>query len=88
MHKSKIVLKMELNEGKENMAGKQYTKELGQTTATSLRLTQPYWSSGRVVVGDSWFGSIKTVSELLKKGIFSIMLVKTAYKHYPKALLH
>ena len=56
---------MELNEGKEKMQHKRFTKELGATAATSLRLTKPYWGSLRTVLGDSWFGSVKTVLQLL-----------------------
>ena len=44
--------------------------------------------SGRIVVGDSWFGSVKSCVELWNNnGLYSIMLVKTAHKKYPQELL-
>ena len=39
------------------------------------------------VVADSWFGSVKSAVELQKRGLFSIMLVKTAHKNFPQTLL-
>ena len=86
--RSKIVTHMELYEGKEFMAKKQFVDELGATAATCLRLTESYKASGRMVIADSWFGSVKSAIELwLRNGLYSIMLVKTAHKNYPKELL-
>ena len=85
---TKIVLNMELNEGKVAMKEKEFTSSLGHTAATSLRLTKPYWGKAKVALGDSWFGSVKTCKELLERGVFSVLLVKTAHKNYPKLLLH
>ena len=83
-----IVLHMELHEPKEDMANKDYVDEYGATTACSLRLTSYWKGTGRIVIGDSWFGSVKTCSELHKiNGLYSIMLVKTAHKLYPRFLL-
>ena len=86
--RSKIVLNIELYEGRELMATKEHVDRVGATTATCLRLTEPWKGTGRIVVGDSWFGSVKSAKELLEaNGLYSIMLVKTAYKNYPKSLL-
>lgn len=82
-----IVLVLEFNKGKHINPDKEFVKELGATTACSLRLTKPYWGSGRVVYLDSWFGSIKTCSELLDRGLYCVGVVKTAHKLYPKELL-
>ena len=44
--------------------------------------------SGRIVIGDSWFGSLKTCLELHKtNGLYSNMLVKTAHKNFPRGML-
>ena len=44
--------------------------------------------SGRIVVGDSWFVSVKTCVELWNiNGLYSNLLVKTAHKKYPRKLL-
>lgn len=86
--KTNIVLHMELYEGKDDMKDKRYTKELGATTATCLRLTEAYKGSGRIIMADSWFGSVKSVIALMKEhGLYSIMLVKTAHKEFPRELL-
>lgn len=84
---SNIVLNMELYEGKDIMAAKEYADGLGATAATSVRLPEPYHGSGRIIIADSWFGSVKTVGELRNRGLYSIMIVKTAHKQYPRLLL-
>ena len=41
----------------------------------------------RVWCGDSWFGSVKTASNIGKGGNHAIMQVKTAHARYPKKFL-
>ena len=66
------------------MQTKKGVKEYGATCATTLRLTEPWKGSGRIVIGDSWFSSVKTASKLFtENGLYSIMLVKTAHKLFP-----
>eukprot|EP00965_Chrysotila_dentata_P155460 5136073-Pleurochrysis_carterae.AAC.1 len=48
----------------------------------TLMLVLP--TKGRVLVADSWFGSVACALELFLHGIFSIMNVKTGTKGYPK----
>ena len=82
---SKVVLHIEFYEGKDIMRQKKYVKEFGATTACTLRLSEYWKNSGRIVIGDSWFGSVKTAVQLmLKNGLYSILLVKTAHKNFPK----
>ena len=86
--RSKIVINMELYEGVQRMREKEGVQELGATTATTLRLTEPWRGSGRVVVADSWFGSIKTAVQLVNtQGLHFIGIVKTAHKGYPRQML-
>ena len=59
-----VVLNLELYEGKDYMKSKKGVKEHGATCATTLRLTEPWKGSGRVVIGDSWFGSVNTATQL------------------------
>ena len=82
-----IVLNIEKHGTKETMAQTEFTNELGSTTAVSLRLTKPYWATGRLVLGDAWFGSVKCCNELLKRGLFSIMVVKNNHKLFPTSCL-
>lgn len=80
---SGIMIGLEVNEGKEAMQQKEWQHQLGAGTATTLRLTRPWHGSGRIVVGDSWFGSVKTAFELHQRGLFFMGMVKTATKKYP-----
>ena len=75
---------MELYEGKDIMAHEEHVKLFRATTATVIHLTQPYYSAGRRVIAGSWFGSVKSAVELLKNGLYSIMLVKTTLKQFPR----
>ena len=67
------------------MPSKEFVKPFGATTATTISLTQPYHGGGHRV--ESWFGSVKCASELMKRGLYCIMLVKTAHKDFPQQLL-
>ena len=69
------------------MAYKEPVKPFRTTTARVIWLTQPYYSIRRRAFADSWFSSVKSAVELLKKGLYSIMLVKTAHKQFPRHLL-
>ena len=71
---SNIVLNMELYEGKDIMAAKDYVKLFGATTTTTLQLTQAYHGTEKKVIAHSWFGSVKSAVELLKRGLYSIMV--------------
>ena len=82
--RSNIVIKLEMYEGKEDMALKEYVGKYGATCATTLRLTENIHGSGRIVIAASWFGSVKTAIALKERGLYSIMLVKTAHKRYPR----
>ena len=62
--------------------------EYDVTTATTLRLVKHLGGTGRTVIGDSWFGSVKTAVALKKVGLYSILLVKTVHKKFPCTLLN
>lgn len=82
-----VMLNAEISESKEVMQEKPYVKEWGVTTATTLRLTEPYFGRKKVVIADSWFASVRTAFALRKQGLHSIMNVKTGHKGFPKAKL-
>lgn len=50
----------EAEEGNMIMRKKEFCDKWQYTTATSLRLVKQWFGTGRIVVGDSWFGSIET----------------------------
>ena len=83
-----IVTRMELYEGKDDMREKDHVKQFGATCATTLRLTEPIQGTGRIVIADSWFGSVKAAIQLRNRGLFSTMVVKTAHKNFPVDLLN
>ena len=79
---TKIMLQLEIQEGKVPMQEKkEYAKDYGSGTSSLLWLTR-YWSgSDRIVVADSPFASLKTAEALHKHGgLCFIGLVKTAHK--------
>ena len=82
-----VCFRMEPVENAELMKGKQFYSDFGTTTATTLRLMEPLFGSGRVCLGDSWFGSVKTCCALLDRGLFSVLNVKTAHRGFPRATL-
>jgi hypothetical protein len=84
---SGIMLRLELCEGKEAMLEKPFQRELGAGTATLLRLTKPWWETGRIVCADSAFASVKSAVELRKRGLHFLGLVKTATRRFPKQYL-
>ena len=85
---SRVMLNVEMAEGKELDAQKEYRDFLGASPATTLRLAKPYAESARVVIGDSWFGSCNTAEQLYDElGQYCIMAVKTGHKGYPKKKL-
>ena len=55
-------------------------------TATVIWLTKPYYNTRRRVIADSWFSSVKSAVELLKRGLHGIMLGKTAHNQFSKHL--
>ena len=77
-----------MHEGKYIMLQKDFVSEYGVTTATTLRLVDNLGGIGRTVIGNFWFGSVKTAVVLKKVGLYSILLVKTARKKFPRTLLN
>lgn len=63
--------------------GKQY-EDLGSGTGAPLRLVRPYFNTGRVLTGDSAFGSLKLVRKLREHGLYFQGIVKQAHTGYPK----
>lgn len=85
---SHVMLNVEMAEGKDKDAAKEYRDEVGATTATTLRLAKPFKGTGRCVIGDSWFGSCNTAEWLWDEcGLHSILAIKTGHRGFPKARL-
>jgi hypothetical protein len=82
-----ILLRLELQEGKDKMRTLEHSAALGSGTSSTVRLCLPWQGTRRVVVGDSAFGSVKTARELHKRGLHFTGLVKTASREFPKGWL-
>ena len=63
---------------------KEYNYEYPKSIALTLRMTENYHNTGRVLIADSWFGSVACAIALFRVGLFCVMNVKTATKNYPK----
>lgn len=82
-----IYIRLELAENKEAMAGKEFVQTHKATTACTLRLCMPWFHSNRIVVGDSWFGSVRTTLQLMARGLWCVLAIKGGSAQYPKAEL-
>ena len=81
---SRVILRVELMEGKIAQRAKPFSV-YGEGTAVLLRLCQPWSGTGRCVVSDSAFASVKqTILTKAILGLYSAGMVKTAHSHYPK----
>ena len=56
---SGIMVNFEPYEGKAAMADRKFCRDYQATTATTLRLVEPFFGTGRIVIADSWFGSVR-----------------------------
>ena len=48
----------ELYEGKDAMAVKPFNDQYLKSVALTLRMVEPFFQTGRVLIADSWFGSV------------------------------
>ena len=51
--------------------------------ALVVRMTEPIWGTGRVVIMDSGFGYVPSVVQLREKGLYSTTVIKKK-AHWPK----
>lgn len=56
-----------------------------KTIATVCRLMSPWFSSGRTIIADSWFGSPTMVRAMKNHGLYSIMQVKKK-RYWPRGM--
>ena len=71
------------------MNAREYAHEYGAGTSLLLRLSEPWRGSGRLIVVDSTFASVKSAVTLkTKNGLYFHGLVKTAHHRFPKKYLN
>lgn len=68
-------------------ANKKKFSEYPATIATMLRLTEPWFNSGRTIIADSWFGSVNACTTLYKHGLYSILQLKKR-RYWPRNIPH
>ena len=81
---SGILVWFEVYEGKDAMATQEYCDRYPKSVALTLRMVKRFFSTGRVLIADSWFGSVACALALFQHGVFAVMNVKTNTKGYPK----
>jgi hypothetical protein len=84
---TRVMLNFEFVESKVEQGLKRYCDE-GKSAAVTLRLTEPWHNQGaRIVIADAWFGSLPASWALMKRGLFSILNIKTQTKFFCKDAL-
>ena len=79
-----IMIAIELQEGKEVMARRQYSSDGEKsTTSVTLRLTGWLRNAGHIVIGDCWFASLNTLRKLFANGHNFIGHIKTGHSGTP-----
>ena len=81
------IIFVEPYEGKDRMQDKEYVKEWGKAPATAMRCVKPWMGTGRLVIADAGFASLKLAAGLAEHGTFLIGNVKGAHSEFPKAWL-
>ena len=83
---------MEIQRGKEGMKTQKFNSDVGATAGCTLRLllnTIPH-EKGSIKHGiraDAWFGSVKTASEVSRRGHEAVFQVKQYHSLFPKAFI-
>ena len=57
---TKLLLNIDIKEGKLRNAAKEFNNMHKRCTGCTLRLLKPWFGSGRTLIVDSWFGSTTT----------------------------
>lgn len=84
---TRVLLHAEFVEGAAVDRKKKWVAQHKATTACTLRLLEQWFGTGKVVLGDAWFGSVRTIEELLNSGLYGIMCVKQGCSGFPRAAL-
>lgn len=82
------MLRVIIQEGKHRNATLEFEDKYQHTTACCMRLAKPWFGSGRVIAGDSWFASVQSAVAHQDHGLHAILLVKTATAGFPKKELN
>ena len=79
---------LELQEGKTAMADKEFSdKHPLYTTACILRGVKALFGTGRCIIFDGWFTTLRSMIALREHGLFSVGIVKNGHAGTPAQLL-
>jgi hypothetical protein len=79
---------LEFAQCKDNiMSGLEFVAEHKATHGCTLRLVKECFNIGRIIVADSWFGSVRIVTQLMKHGLYAVVAIRTGCNGFPKAEL-
>jgi hypothetical protein len=85
---SRVIIRLDLQETTDLMKKKEFfSPTVPLHTACTLRLVRPWRGTNRIVLGDSWFASVSTATELLRSGLYFVGLVKSNSSGFPKGWL-
>jgi hypothetical protein len=84
---SGIMFAIELQEGKVEMATRDFIRDGEKATILLLRLMSTVAGEGLVLHSDSWFASLNTLRKLHAQGNFFAGIVKTAHSGIPLKVL-
>jgi hypothetical protein len=81
---SGVMIYIELHEEKKRQHSKEFHDMVGETCAVGMRLVKNWFGSGRTVIADSWFSSVKLLIQLADRGLHFMGLVKQNHALFPK----
>ncbi|KAJ8651861.1 hypothetical protein O0I10_012554 [Lichtheimia ornata] len=84
---TKITLRLDISE--KDDSNKKFSDH-GKVPGCMLRLSEPWFASGRTIIADSYFGSPASAATLYQRGLYSILAIKKRRywpKNVPKDLL-
>ena len=84
-----VMMFLEIQRGKGEMTGHKYFRDIGATASCTLRIAEGVSHKHidclqEVVLGDSWFGSVKAAGALANEGFECILQIKQNHAQYPK----
>ena len=84
---SQCIISVEPYEGKQRMESKEWVKEWGKSPYVAMRCVKAWKGTGRLVIADAGFASLKLAMGLAEFGFYLVGNVKGAHSGYPKAWL-
>ena len=82
-----IMMRLEMVTCPAESKRKEFNATLPAGTGFLLRLSRPWWGSGRHIVADAGLASATAAVELASKGLHFTGLVEGAHRYFPKAYL-